>query len=96
VILGVVTDTAGWFGALTLVAAYYANSLGVIRPDARAYQWMNLAGSVGLGAVAWSHHTWPSVALNVLWLLIAIAALGRRPGPLSHPTTESNRKGALQ
>jgi hypothetical protein len=96
VILRVATEVAGWVGALTLVAAYYASSVGVIRPDARAYQGMNVVGSVGLGAVAWSHHTWPSLALNALWLLIATAALGRRPVPLSHPTTETKSKGAFQ
>jgi hypothetical protein len=70
-------DAAGWVGALTLVGAYAATSVGRVRSVDRSYQLLNAVGSLGLGAVAWAHHTWPSLALNALWLLIAGVTLRR-------------------
>jgi hypothetical protein len=70
-------DTAGWLGALVLVVAYATSSANRLPASGRTYQTMNLLGSVGLGAVAAAHHTWPSFALNAVWLAVAAAALTR-------------------
>jgi hypothetical protein len=80
-----VSDAAGWVGAVSLVAAYGATSVGRVRTGDRSYQLLNVLGSVGLGAVAWAHHTWPSLALNTLWLLIVGVTLRRTGTRIAAP-----------
>jgi hypothetical protein len=74
-------DLAGWLGAFTLVGAYAGTTTGVLPATSLRYQVLNALGSVGLAAVAALHGAWPSLALNILWLLIASASVaGRGPG----------------
>jgi formate hydrogenlyase subunit 3/multisubunit Na+/H+ antiporter MnhD subunit len=85
-------DAAGWLGALILVGAYAASSAGRVRVTSRAYQALNLLGSVGLGAVAARHHAWPSLALNVVWLFVAACALARSHSTEPVPPVIPKRK----
>jgi hypothetical protein len=41
------------------------------------YQWMNLAGALGIAINGWWHHALPSTTLNIIWLLIGAYALWR-------------------
>lgn len=70
----VVIELAGWAGALTLLAAYGALTAGRLAAGA-TYQWMNLAGAAGLMVNAAYHGSWPPVAVNLVWGVIAIASL---------------------
>jgi hypothetical protein len=76
-------DLAGWLGAVLLLGAYAAASAAWLPTESRLSQLLNLTGSVGLGTVAASHRAWPSLALNVVWLGIALVSLRRvaRPEP---------------
>jgi hypothetical protein len=70
-------DVAGWIGALLVVGAYAAITIGTSWHPA-ALHLANLIGSAGLAAVAFAHHTWPSVFVNGIWLAIASVALAHR------------------
>jgi hypothetical protein len=70
-------DVLGWLGSVAVVTAYSLISLQKLRSDSKIYQWLNLAGSVGLAAnTAW-HRAYPSTIVNLVWLLIAGSALIR-------------------
>jgi hypothetical protein len=69
-------DVSGWAGALLVVGAYGAATIGTPSHPA-ALHTANLAGSAGLAVVALAHHAWPSVFVNVIWLAIAGVALAR-------------------
>jgi hypothetical protein len=72
-------DIAGWIGAVLVVGAYAATTLGTsLRPV--ALHTANLAGSAGLAVVAAANHSWPSVLVNGIWLTIAGGALARFKG----------------
>lgn len=75
-------EIIGWSGMTAVVLAYMAVSMGWMRPD-RTFQTINLVGSCAFIVNGVYHGAWPSVAANVAWLLIAIAALlraGLSPG----------------
>jgi len=75
--LGMTIDAFGWFGALILIAAYALISHGSMGGRSVAYQSLNVAGSVLLMVnTAW-HHAWPSSAVNLIWVAIAVGALIR-------------------
>ncbi len=74
---GLLLDAVGWAGAAALLLAYGLVSAG--RLDARSlqFQLLNLVGAVGLLSNGIWHGAWPSAALNAVWLVIGITAIGR-------------------
>ncbi|MEH1129686.1 CBU_0592 family membrane protein [Micromonospora sp. CPCC 206061] len=68
---GTLAEVAGWGGAALLLLAYLLLSMGRIAAS-RAFQAMNLLGSLGLAVNALVHGAWPSATLNAIWLVIAL------------------------
>lgn len=69
-------EVVGWAGTALIITGYLLLSIGKIS-NGWAYQWLNLAGAIGLlinGAV---HAAWPSAILNVVWSGIALYALSQ-------------------
>jgi hypothetical protein len=66
---------AGWSAALLILGAYGLLSFGKIQPRSRVYQLMNIIGAAGFIFNCAYNNAWPSVALNVAWMGIAIYAL---------------------
>ena len=66
---------AGWSGAILIIAAYGLLTARKLASDGVAYQLLNIAGAVGVGANAWWNSAIPSVALNVIWAGIGMVAL---------------------
>ena len=73
--LEVAVEVAGWIGALLILLAYLMVTLGRLTGQSLAFQWMNLVGAAGFVVNGWWHRALPSAALNVVWMLIAAAAL---------------------
>jgi hypothetical protein len=70
-------DLSGWLAALLILGSYGLLSFGKIQARSPVYQLMNLIGALGfIINCAWNR-AWPSVALNVVWVGIAIYALRR-------------------
>jgi hypothetical protein len=70
-------EMAGWAAALLILGSYSLLSFGKIQARAPLYQWMNIAGALGFIVNCTWNGAWPSVALNVVWMAIAIYALRR-------------------
>jgi hypothetical protein len=70
-------EVAGWAAALLILGSYSLLSFGRIQARAPLYQWMNIAGALGFIVNCTWNGAWPSVALNVVWMAIAIYALRR-------------------
>lgn len=73
----ILVDGVGWLGAGLLLLAYGMASAGRLPATGRGFQVLNLAGSAALAANSGFHGAWPSAALNVVWLAIAVVALSR-------------------
>jgi hypothetical protein len=76
-------DVVGWLGAAALLAAYGLVSSGRVEGKGRRFQLLNLLGSAGLAANSGFHHAWPSVGLNLVWMIIGVAALTRQSRSLN-------------
>jgi ABC-type multidrug transport system permease subunit len=70
-------DTTGWLGALSLLSAYALVSSGRLSGSGLRFQLLNVAGALGLLLNSMYHGAWPSVGLNVVWLVLACLALIR-------------------
>lgn len=70
-------EIAGWYGAVTIVGAYALVSFGVVSSEGIVYQLLNLTGAIGILIISLVKRVFQSVALNIVWALIATAAITR-------------------
>jgi len=77
VTLKIFLEACGWLAALLILGSYFLLSLGKMQPSSRLYQWMNFLGGLGFVINCSWKGAWPSVALNVVWMGIAVYALRR-------------------
>jgi hypothetical protein len=82
-------EFSGWVAALLILGGYGLLSFGKIQARSPIYQWMNITGALGFIINCTANGAWPSVALNVVWLLIGFYALRRNTrlkvsGSLNH------------
>jgi hypothetical protein len=70
-------EISGWAAAALILGSYSLLSFGKIQARSPVYQWMNIIGAVGFIINCTANGAWPSVALNVVWLSIAVYALRR-------------------
>jgi len=71
-------ESVGWTGAGCVVAAYLLLSTRHITSEGRGYQALNLAGGALLVANTAYHGAYPSTAVNVVWVGIAIYGIWHR------------------
>jgi len=67
----------GWVGACLVVAAYILVSSGKVRGGSKMYQSMNLIGAMGVGINAFYQQAWPSLAIQVVWGVVALLTLAK-------------------
>ena len=64
----------GWYGTVAIVGAYAALSHGWLQ-EGPLYQLLNATGAAGVGLVCWRRAAWQALAMEVVWVAIAITAL---------------------
>ena len=68
-------EIVGWYGAAAIILAYFLNSYSVLASTSIVYQLLNLSGALGIVIVSVHKHTFQTVALNIVWSLIAAIAI---------------------
>lgn len=71
-------DSIGWIGAISLLAAYALVSMRKLEGDSLVYQLLNMMGGAFLIVNSFHYKAFPSVAVNVVWIGIAIYTMTRR------------------
>ncbi|MEW1807600.1 hypothetical protein [Pseudarthrobacter sp. NPDC080039] len=71
-----VWEISGWAGAVAILSAYLAVSMGWLKAG-KGFQTANLLGSCAFIVNGAFHEAWPSVVSNVAWFLISATALFR-------------------
>lgn len=72
-----IIDILGWVGSCEVIAAYALNSYQVIRADTHLFQVLNFTGGAFLIANTIYYGAYPSAFINIVWAIIAIAAIMR-------------------
>jgi len=67
----------GWWGTIAIVGAYGLSSFGILPSHTLLYQLFNLTGALGIITVSLYKKVYQSVALNLVWLIIAVIAIIR-------------------
>jgi len=70
-------EIVGWGGAVLILGAYGLISSGRVQARSALYQWMNIVGAAGFIVNSGWNGAFPSVGLNIVWLLIGLYGLTR-------------------
>jgi hypothetical protein len=71
-------DILGWIGAVLYLFAYALVSLKKVEGDALLFQGINIIAGILLIINTFYWHSYPSTALNVAWIGIAVFTLRRK------------------
>ncbi|CAH0995210.1 hypothetical protein EMA8858_01330 [Emticicia aquatica] len=71
-------EIIGWIGSILIVGSYFLNIQGQLDSKDKRYIWANLIGGICFIINTYSHQAYPSVAVNIIWVLIAIFAIFRK------------------
>lgn len=69
------SEAMGWLGSFLYVVAYLLLSLKKLTGDNPRYHLLNIAGAVGLIVNALHWRDYPSLAVNIIWMIIGSFAL---------------------
>jgi len=71
-------EIIGWIGALLIVGSYFLNINGKLKSTSVTYIICNLIGGLFFSINTFVHKAYPSVVVNVIWVIIAIAAIAKK------------------
>lgn len=71
-------EIIGWIGTILIVGAYFLNINGKIKSTAVPYILANLVGGILFSIYTFAHRTYPNMVVNVVWVMIAIAAIVKK------------------
>ena len=76
--VGNVINILGWIASVLIVGAYFLNIRGRLPAKSPYYIWANLVGGIFFVINTFYLKAYPSMAVNIIWVIIALAALGRK------------------
>lgn len=76
--MNLLIEILGWIGSILVVGAYFLNFQGKLSVNAPAYIYANLVGAILLIVLTWHHRAFPSMAVNIVWVAVAIYAFFRK------------------
>jgi len=71
----IIIELLGWIASVLIVGAYYLNIRGKLPAQSPGYVWANMVGGLFFVVNTIYHGAYPSALVNVVWVLIALAAL---------------------
>jgi len=71
-------EIIGWVGSVLVVGAYCLNLYGVIKTNSMVYILSNLFGGAFFIVNTFVHHAYPSMIVNIIWVVIAVSALFKK------------------
>lgn len=68
-------ETLGWLASVLIVGSYALNLWGKIETNSKVYMWANIFGGLFFVINTYFHHAYPSMVVNLIWVIIALALL---------------------
>jgi len=68
----VLVELVGWVGAIMMLSAYVLLTLRRLKSQSPVYHWLNIISGAGLIVNSGWNGAYPSVCINVVWLIIGL------------------------
>jgi hypothetical protein len=75
----IMMQTIGWIASFLILIAYFMNSNGRWNHSSPLYIWCNLIGGLFFIANTVWLKAYPSALVNVIWVIIALVSLFKKP-----------------
>ena len=71
-------EAIGWAGVIFYVFSYFLLSTGKLKANSYLFHLLNILGAIGLIIDSSYEDDKPNLAVNTIWLLIGLFAIGKR------------------
>lgn len=73
--MGIVIEIIGWTASVLIVGSYALNISGRLATTSMLYVWANIFGGLFFVINTFYHQAYPSMVVNIVWVIIAIVML---------------------
>lgn len=73
----IAVEVVGWAAAVMMLTAYVLLNTGRVTSKSKIYQWLNVLSGAGFVVNSGWNGAYPSAAINVVWMGIALYGLSK-------------------
>jgi hypothetical protein len=73
--MNILIEIIGWIAAVLIIGAYFFNINGLLKSSSAACIVSNILGGILFTINTFAHGAYPSMMVNIIWVIIAIAAI---------------------
>jgi hypothetical protein len=76
--MGILIEVLGWIASVLIVGSYALNITGKLPASSKIYVLANIIGGVFFVVNTYFHKAYPSMFVNVIWVIIAIYMISKK------------------
>jgi hypothetical protein len=76
--MGILIEVLGWIASVLIVGSYALNITGKLSASSKIYVLANIIGGVFFVLNTYYHKAYPSMFVNVVWVIIAIYMISKK------------------
>ncbi len=76
--MNILIETLGWIASVLIVGSYALNITGRLHAESKYYVWANIVGGLFFVINTYFHGAYPSMVVNIIWVIIAIVMIAIR------------------
>lgn len=76
--MGILIEVLGWIASVLIVGSYALNITGKLPASSKTYVLANIIGGVFFVVNTYYHQAYPSMFVNVVWVIIAIYMISKK------------------
>jgi hypothetical protein len=76
--MGILIEVLGWIASVLIVGSYALNITGKLSASSKIYVLANIIGGIFFVVNTYYHHAYPSMFVNVIWVIIAIYMISKK------------------
>jgi hypothetical protein len=76
--MGILIEMLGWIASVLIVGSYALNITGKLAASSKIYVLANIIGGVFFVVNTYYHKAYPSMFVNVVWVIIAIYMIRKK------------------
>ena len=76
--MNILVEIMGWIGSVLIVGSYALNITGRLEATHKLYVLANILGGLFFVVNTYFHQAYPSMFVNIVWVIIAIVMLNKK------------------
>jgi hypothetical protein len=76
--MSILIECLGWIASILIVGSYALNITGNLEAKSKTYVIANMVGGLFFVVNTYYHQAYPSMLVNIVWVIIAIVMLSKK------------------